>query len=113
MVLQRDRDVAVWGKATPDADVQVSFKGQSRSDKADSAGNWRVTIPTGKADAAGNEMTIVSAGTKITLSDVLVGEVWFASGQSNMVFTMNRVPAYAEVIKERAFPKSACSTRRR
>jgi len=105
MVLQRDRDAAIWGKADPGAEVTVSFKGASAKATADEKGNWRVKIETGKADANPAEVTIVSDGETVTIKDVLVGEVWFASGQSNMVFTMNRVPAYADLIAESNHPQ--------
>ncbi len=99
MVLQRERAAAVWGKADAGAGVTVSFKGQSATAKADAKGAWRAAIETGAADAQGAELTIQSGGKTIVVKDVLVGEVWFASGQSNMVFTMNRSPAYEDMIK--------------
>jgi sialate O-acetylesterase len=98
MVLQRERSVAIWGTASPKAEVVVSFKGRTARVKADAKGNWRAQLPTGKADATGAKLKITSGGDKVELQDVLVGEVWLASGQSNMVFTMNRVPAYAELL---------------
>ena len=105
MVLQRDRDVAIWGTASPGAEVTVAFKDASASVKADADGRWQVNIPAGKADAKGATITIASDGDTVALKDVLVGEVWFASGQSNMVFTMDRVPAYAELIAESNHPQ--------
>jgi sialate O-acetylesterase len=104
MVLQRDRDVAIWGTTSPGAEVTVAFKDASASVRADGDGQWRANIPAGKADAKGATITIASDGDMVTLNDVLVGEVWFASGQSNMVFTMDRVPAYAELIAESNHP---------
>jgi len=104
MVLQRERPAAIWGTAIPDSEVQVQFKGQTATAQADAKGKWRVAIETGPADASGATLTITSVGQKIKLADVVVGEVWFASGQSNMVFTMNRVPAYEAVIAEADYP---------
>ncbi len=104
MVLQRERDVLVWGKADSGSQVTVSFKGKSTSAKAGSDGRWKVSVPSGTADAKGALLTISAGQQTVTINDVLVGEVWFASGQSNMVFTMNRVPAYAEVIAKSDLP---------
>ena len=105
MVLQRERDVLVRGNADPGSRVTVSFKGQSATADADNEGRWKVAIPSGAADAQGASLSVSSGQQTITIRDVLVGEVWFASGQSNMVFTMNRVPAYADAIAESDFPQ--------
>lgn len=104
MVLQRERAAAIWGTASPNAEVSVSFKGKTASAKADAKGAWRVAIETGAADAKGAELTVSGDGKTVTIKDVLVGEVWFASGQSNMVFTMNRAPAYEELIAKADYP---------
>ncbi|QDT05396.1 hypothetical protein K227x_37960 [Rubripirellula lacrimiformis] len=105
MVLQRDRPAEIWGKATAGSEVNVQFKGNRSTVVAGPDGRWRVGVETGKADAAGADLTIQSGSHRITIHDVLVGEVWFASGQSNMVFTMNRVPAYADVIAKSDYPQ--------
>ena len=60
---------------------------------------------TGPADARGAELTVSSGSETLKLEDVVVGEVWFASGQSNMVFSMNRVPAYGDIIAESTIPQ--------
>lgn len=104
MVLQRDCDAAIWGWAEPDTSVRVVFKGEEYETKSDAQGRWKTKIATGAADASGASLSISSQSETLKIDDVLVGEVWFASGQSNMVFTMNRVPAYAEVIAESDHP---------
>jgi sialate O-acetylesterase len=104
MVLQRERAAAIWGKADPHAEVRVSFKNKSANAKATAAGQWRAQIETGPADANGTTLTISAGVEKIEIKDILVGEVWFASGQSNMFFTMNRVPEYAALIAESKHP---------
>jgi sialate O-acetylesterase len=104
MVLQRERDAAIWGKAEPGAEVTVSFKGKSATAKAGDDGKWRAAIATGPADAAGAVLTVASGGKTVEIRDVLVGEVWFASGQSNMVFTVERAPAYESIVKETTLP---------
>lgn len=104
MVLQRERAAAIWGKADAGAEVTVSFKGKSATAKAAADGKWRAQIETGEADAKGAVLSISAGADKIEIQDVLVGEVWFASGQSNMYFTMNRVPAYEDLIKKSNHP---------
>ena len=87
MVLQRDMPVPVWGTATPGAEVTVELTGKSVAAKADGNGRWRVDLP---AMAAGGPFTlnVTSADAKRAFSDVLLGEVWLCSGQSNMDFTL-------------------------
>ena len=104
MILQRERAASIWGKSNPGAEVRVSFKGKTASAKAATDGKWRLQIETGAADAKGAVLTIIAGADKIEIKDVLVGEVWFASGQSNMFYTMNRSPEYAQLIAESAYP---------
>ena len=104
MILQRERAAAIWGKADAGAEVTVSFKGKSASAKTAADGKWRAQIETGAADAKGAALTISAGAEKIEIQDVLVGEVWFASGQSNMFYTMNRSPEYAGLIAESNHP---------
>lgn len=104
MVLQRERPAAIWGKADPGAEVTVGFKGRSAAVRADADGRWRALIETGSADAKGAVLTLKTGSEKVEIKDVLVGEVWFASGQSNMHFTMNRAPEYAGLIAESNYP---------
>ena len=84
MVLQRNTDVTLWGKANPGKKVTIrtSWNGLKTSVKADSDGRWECSVPTG--DAGGPYTIDFSDGEKLTLSNVLLGEVWFSSGQSNM-----------------------------
>ena len=58
-----------------------------------------------QSDGQGAALTIQSGSQTVVIEDVLVGEVWLASGQSNMVFSMNRVPSYAEIIATSAYPQ--------
>jgi sialate O-acetylesterase len=82
-VLQRDRPIQVYGQAAPGQDVTVSIAGVSASAKAQASGTWSLTLP---AMPAGGPHTLVArAGTTTqTANDVLVGDVWLCSGQSNM-----------------------------
>jgi sialate O-acetylesterase len=84
MVLQRDQPVPVWGTADKGEEVTVKIAGQTLTAKADDEGRWKVTL---EKLSLGEplEMTIKgSAGDEIKLSNILVGEVWVCSGQSNM-----------------------------
>ncbi len=104
MVLQRERAAAIWGKASPKAEVKIEFKGKTATAKADDKGQWRASIETGVADAKGAALTVKAGVDTMTINDVLVGEVWLASGQSNMFFTMNRAPAYEELMSKANYP---------
>lgn len=85
MVLQRDRDIPVWGTAEAGEKVTVSFAGQTKTTKADEGGHWKVTLDPIPANKAGQNF-IVSGKNKVSLENVVVGEVWVCSGQSNMEF---------------------------
>ena len=88
MVLQRDRDVPVWGTADPGEAVKVTFNGQARSTTAGADGKWMVRL--GKLKAGGPFEMQIEGKNAIVIHDVLVGEVWLATGQSNMVFTVSK-----------------------
>ena len=90
MVLQRHQPVAVWGWAEPGSEVTVSFKGQTHTATAGDAGQWRVDLESMNADADPAQMTITSGDQTLTLDDILVGEVWLCSGQSNMEWSVQR-----------------------
>ncbi|MFO1487560.1 MAG: sialate O-acetylesterase [Verrucomicrobiota bacterium] len=83
MVLQRGQPVPVWGWAGPGEKVTVTFAGQKKSTVADAGGSWKVTLSSLTASAEPREMKI-SGTNSITLTNLLVGEVWLCSGQSNM-----------------------------
>ena len=85
MVLQQGIPVPVWGKASPGSTITVRFAGQQVSEVADPDGGWMLRLAPLSANATPAVLEVVSSdGSKITLTDVLVGEVWVCSGQSNM-----------------------------
>ncbi|MDR0535881.1 MAG: sialate O-acetylesterase [Puniceicoccales bacterium] len=84
MVLQREAPLPIWGEALPGEEVKVSFAGQTRATKADASGKWRVTLAPLPASAEGRDLSVSSGDEALTFRNVLVGEVWLASGQSNM-----------------------------
>lgn len=88
MVLQIGQPVPVWGTATAGKPITVAIAGQSKQATADADGRWRVTLDP----LAGNgplTMTVTGDGDPVTFTDVLAGEVWLASGQSNMEFALS------------------------
>ena len=87
MVLQRDRAVPVWGWDNPGTEVTVSIGEASAKAKADATGKWTVQLPAMKA--GGPYIVKVEGSSKVEFSDVLFGEVWLCSGQSNMEWTVN------------------------
>ncbi|MGJ8656011.1 MAG: sialate O-acetylesterase [Akkermansiaceae bacterium] len=92
MVLQQGMTVPVWGHADPSEKVTVTFAGQAKTTTTDKDGKWMVKLDALKVSAKGQAMKI-SGSNKISFKDVLVGEVWICSGQSNMQMGLNTLPA--------------------
>ena len=82
MVLQQEKPLTVWGWAEPGETVKVEFLGQSQSAKANDRGEWKVVLTPVKA--GGPHTLTVSGSSTVKCDDVMVGEVWLCSGQSNM-----------------------------
>ena len=91
MVLQRDRPIHIWGWSNPGERVSVELHGVSRDTAGDGLGNWSVFLPP--ESAGGPFQLTVTGSNKIVLDDILIGDVWFASGQSNMEFPLKGWPA--------------------
>jgi sialate O-acetylesterase len=89
MVLQADKPLPVWGWADPDEEVTVKFGDQAVTAKADAKGKWMLKLAAVKA--GGPLQMSISGKNKIDLADVMVGEVWVCSGQSNMEMGMKAV----------------------
>lgn len=90
MVLQREQSVPIWGKADPNTRVTVKFAGQGKTTTANASGKWRVDLDPLKASSEPRPLS-VSAGSETTVfTDVLVGEVWLCSGQSNMQWPLQK-----------------------
>ncbi len=89
MVLQKGANVPVWGRAEPGEKVIVSVDGRRAEGTADSGGRWRVNLDLQNSGPGPFEMSI-EAGNKIVISDVVVGRVWLAAGQSNMAFGLEK-----------------------
>lgn len=104
-VLQRGESVPVWGWAEAGETVTVSFGGQRKEAKAGEEGVWTVALDALQAEATGREMTVTgSKSDAVTVSDILVGEVWMASGQSNMQWALANTDGAAEEIAQATIP---------
>lgn len=90
MVLQREKPANIWGFAAPNEKVSVSFAGQKKETVADVNGNWGVVLSPLKTSAKPQVM-VISGSNKIELTNILVGEVWLCSGQSNMEYAMRKL----------------------
>jgi sialate O-acetylesterase len=96
MVVQRGLPVHVWGTAEPDETVTVEFRGESRTAAADELGRWSAYLSPG--EAGGPFSLRVAAANEIVLEDVQVGDVWMASGQSNMEWPLEQTDGATEEI---------------
>jgi len=112
MVMQRDLPVHVWGMSAPGQSVTVAFRGESRSVNADPLGHWDAYLKPGPA---GGPFTLtVTPGPApnqaanqpaITLDDIMVGDIWVASGQSNMEFPLSRASTAAKDLPNATNPQ--------
>ncbi len=89
MVLQQKKPVPIWGKAVAGEKVEVEFHGQHKQTTADAQGDWKVLLDPMPASATPATL-VIRANNTITLGDILVGEVWLCSGQSNMEYSMRK-----------------------
>ncbi len=96
MVLQRDMPVPVWGFASPGEKVVVKFKTQEKSATADADGKWILRLDPLPASAQAEKLTVAGKDDRKEFSDVLVGEVWLCSGQSNMEVSFREIPQEVE-----------------
>ncbi|MGQ7945470.1 sialate O-acetylesterase [Flavobacterium sp. WC2509] len=113
MVLQQNAKVNLWGWAAPNESIKIQLGWQNElvETKADAKGNWKIEVSTPKADEKKYTITL-EASNKITLNNVLLGEVWICSGQSNMFFPVGKqegtwktgVKNYEEEIKNANYP---------
>ena len=90
MILQRDKAIKIWGRANPNEDVSVTLDTNSVTGTADDNGDWTVTLPS-LSSGGPFQLSVTSDGENITLSDVLIGDVWITFGQSNMVRPLNEM----------------------
>ncbi len=103
MVLQRDAQLKIWGWASPNEKISIKFHGKSYRAKAGIDGKWMVMMQPIKS---GGPYTMQLSGSNtLTINDILVGDVWFCSGQSNMVLPVERVKEkYPDEISNADYP---------
>ena len=98
VVLQRNEKVKIWGWASPNEKITLNFKSKNYLTEADKEGNWAILLPAQKA--GGPYEMVLKASNEIKIQDILFGDVWICSGQSNMELPMERVKEkYGEIIK--------------
>ena len=102
-VLQRDRPLVVWGRAAAAEKVAVKFRSQAASVITGADGRWQVTLKPEKASAVPSELTATGAN-QVVVRDVLVGDVWLCSGQSNMAFVLKNALGAEQAIAAADFP---------
>lgn len=103
MVFQRNRPLPVWGTADPGEGVEVKFGDEVKTVAADASGNWNTAFP---ARSAGGPFALeVKASNRLRFDDVMVGELWLASGQSNMALRLREARNGAEEVKNSADPR--------
>jgi sialate O-acetylesterase len=103
MVVQRGLPVHVWGMAAPQESVSVAFRGETKTGTADDNGRWSINLSPG--EAGGPFELSIKAANAIVLHDILVGDVWVASGQSNMEFPMTGLVNAQTEIAAAQYPK--------
>ncbi len=103
MVIQRDREIKIWGWASPGESVTVSFNGKSGKAKTSKNGKWLVKIPA--MTAGGPYVMKVSGKNSVELNNILIGDVWVCSGQSNMEWIIRNTNDAVKEIAESNYPK--------
>lgn len=98
MVIQREQPLPVWGSAAPGEEILVRFAGQEKKARTNHAGEWQVRLDPLEANAEARELEIVGEKS-VSIKDVLVGDVWLCSGQSNMDFPLYKTGDKSEIAK--------------
>lgn len=109
MVLQQQKKVPVWGTAAAGEKISVTFAEQTKTTIADKSGNWSVKLNAMKASFTPRDMTVKGKNT-IVLKNILVGEVWLCSGQSNMEYAMRKYSKFQIAVKGNKPPEDDLNT---
>lgn len=104
MVLQRNKPIKFWGTANANETVEIDFNNHKKSAAVNSSGNWEIEFPSLQAGGPYN-VTFSSEGEAITMNDILIGDIWLCSGQSNMEFRLNQAYTASEDIKDADLPE--------
>ncbi|MBL0745304.1 sialate O-acetylesterase [Chryseolinea lacunae] len=103
MVVQQKINAPVWGLAAPGEKIEIEFAGTHSAGHADGSGKWMIRLP--QLEAGGPYIMIIKGGREtLTFSNVMVGEVWLASGQSNMSFSVDGVVNKDATVSSADFP---------
>ncbi|MBL7816591.1 MAG: hypothetical protein JNL70_16340 [Saprospiraceae bacterium] len=103
-ILQRQKPLPVWGSAKPNETLTVNLAGQTQKIQADTEGSWRVTFPPFEAGGP-HKLVVESASETVTVEDILFGDVWLCSGQSNMEWTVAQSNDFLKERKNADFPQ--------
>ena len=104
MILQRDAEIKIWGWAAKDEKIAIDFNGKKYTTKANPDGKWTTWLPGMKA--GGPYIMVINASNKIILKDILIGDVWLVSDQSNMEYQLGYDDAtYAKEMEEVNYPQ--------
>ncbi|GHT78022.1 9-O-acetylesterase [Bacteroidia bacterium] len=103
MVMQRNQPLKIWGWASPNEKISLSFKDKAYQTVADKQGSWQIVL--GEFEAGGPYELLINADNHLTVKDIWIGDVWICSGQSNMELPMERVsPVYETEIASADYP---------
>ncbi len=105
VVLQRQKPIPVWGWANQGETVSVSLSGQNKTARADAAGKWTVVFAPMEAAGVPLELKVSSTSGNLIIKDVLIGEVWLCSGQSNMEFAVKQADNFAAEKTDADYPQ--------
>ncbi|HMC00722.1 MAG TPA: sialate O-acetylesterase [Flavobacteriaceae bacterium] len=89
VVLQRDQEIKIWGWASSEESITLTFKSEKHKTKANKNGDWSIILPA--QEAGGPYKMVLKGKNKVEVNDILFGDVWLCAGQSNMVLNMERV----------------------
>src|SRR4249920_3333349 len=106
MVLQRNKPIMIWGWADANENITIQFNHQSKSVITGGNGSWKVSLD--KETAGGPYQLIIKGNNVVTFNNVLVGEVWICSGQSNMEMPIEgwgKINNYEQEIKDASYPQ--------
>ena len=104
MVLQRETPLKVWGTADAGEKISLEFGPRSFSTTSDENGDWHIDLPPLKADGGKSHKLTIKGTNTIILEDILIGDVWLGSGQSNMEWNLTQSEGRDEFVKAANHP---------
>lgn len=105
MVMQQNQARPIWGWAAPRERIKVDWDGTIYKTRADKEGKWRVELPAQRADGLPHTLSVAGKKSSLTFSDILLGEVWICSGQSNMEWSLSNTNHAEREIAAANFPQ--------